>query len=150
MKKSHGLFLDPSTGKKSRLYHIWEDMKSRCQNPNNRRYNSYGGRGIVLCDDWKNDYVSFHTWSMENGYRSDLTIDRIDVNGNYCPENCRWATIKEQSNNRRTNRVLTLDGISKTMKQWGDEMGFGKHVIKNRLSRGWDLRKALTTPKQYK
>lgn len=89
----------------TRIYNIWCMMKQRCYNPHARRYERYGGRGITVCDEWRNDVESFYSWAMENGYRDDLTIDRIDNDGNYCPKNCRWATQKEQAANRTDGSV---------------------------------------------
>lgn len=97
----HGLTLE--NGKLSRLYRIWICMKNRCYNKNDDHYRIYGERGITVCDEWRTDYKSFYDWSMANGYDKGLTIDRIDVNGNYEPGNCRWATIKEQSRNKRNS-----------------------------------------------
>jgi hypothetical protein len=140
----HGLYKGKD-GKKSRLYHIWEDMKNRVLNPNNRRFKSYGGRGIKIFENWI-QYVQFHKWALENGYSDTLTIDRIDVNGNYEPSNCRWSTQKEQGNNRTNNRLITYKNQTKTMMEWSDELGFGFHVLKNRLKRNWTIERALTTP----
>lgn len=98
------------TDSKSRLYKIWWNMKTRCYNQSNHFYPLYGGRGITICDEWKNSYSDFKAWAIENGYRDDLTIDRMDVNGNYEPANCKWSTRKEQSNNTRKTRMVTLYG----------------------------------------
>lgn len=97
----HGHFGD-------RLYFVWNTMKGRCNNPNNQKYKDYGGRGIKVCDEWANDFMSFYIWAMNNGYDPDApygvtTIDRIDVNGDYCPDNCQWVDMKTQSQNKRAN-----------------------------------------------
>ena len=85
-----------------RPYRIWANMKSRCLNPKNKKYNIYGGRGIFVCDEWKNSFQAFYDWAMANGYKNDLTLDRIDGDGNYEPSNCRWATFSEQNKNRKS------------------------------------------------
>lgn len=91
-----------NTGKKpDRIYRIWIGMKSRCRNPNDTGYHVYGGRGIDVCDEWWSDFTTFYDWAMNNGYSDDLTIDRIDVDDGYYPDNCRWVTMYEQSQNRR-------------------------------------------------
>ena len=95
--KTHGL-------RSTRLYSIWADIKMRTLNPERKDYKDYGGRGITICDDWKNDFMSFYNWAMSKGYSDELSIDRIDVDGNYCPENCRWTTSTIQSRNRRIRK----------------------------------------------
>ena len=103
---------------KTRLYRCWQDMKNRCYNPSRKKYEIYGGRGIIVCSEWKNSFENFSDWSLRNGYKEGLSIDRIDVNGNYCPENCRWTTMKEQNNNRRNNHKITINNETKNLCEW--------------------------------
>lgn len=88
----------------TRLYRIWQAMKRRCDYEKNSNFKYYGGRGIAVCDEWQHDFASFRDWALSNGYKEDLSIDRIDVNGNYCPENCRWVSMAEQQRNKRNNK----------------------------------------------
>ena len=113
-------------------------------------YKHYGARGIVVCDEWKNNFEPFYDWAMTNGYEENLTIDRIDTNGNYEPSNCRWATMKEQSNNRRNNRTLTYNGQCKNVTQWAEEKGINPRTLSTRLGRGWSIERALETPTYFR
>lgn len=130
---------------RSRLYVIWWDIKSRTTKPNNEKYKYYGGRGIEMCNEWKNDFVSFQNWALENGYADNLTIDRIDVNGNYEPSNCRWITRAEQLNNRRNSRIIEYNGRKQTAKQWADEIGINYKTLLHRLDK-LDPEEAFTKP----
>jgi hypothetical protein len=142
----HGLW---KKEKKPRLYGIWEHMKHRCFSPKYKRFKDYGGRGISVCDSWASNYKNFYDWSIANGYKENLSIERIDNNGNYCPENCKWATTKEQGNNRRTNVNITFNGVTKTQTEWSNDLGGEKHVVRVRLKRGWTIERALTTPIKF-
>lgn len=102
----------------TRIYHIWRGMKDRCYNVHSPSYYRWGGRGITICDEWKDNFSAFYSWAMENGYSENLTIDRIDNNGNYEPSNCRWATIEEQSRNRQSNVVIQIGNSKRTLKEW--------------------------------
>lgn len=137
-------------GTKERLYSVWRDMINRCKNENERLYKDYGGRGITICDEWM-DYAAFRDWAIKAGYdesakRGSCTIDRIDVNGNYEPSNCRWANQKIQQNNKRNNRFITYNGVTKTMTEWAEEVGIGDTTLANRLDRGWPIELALYKP----
>lgn len=102
----------------TRLYEIWQGMKSRCYKKHDASYHRYGGRGITVCDEWLNDFKTFYDWATNNGYNDKLTIDRIDNNGNYEPKNCRWSTMKEQCNNRNSNINITIGNTTKNLMQW--------------------------------
>lgn len=126
-----------------RLYRIWIAMKARCENPANNAYRNYGGRGITVCAEWKYDFQAFYAWSMENGYRDDLTIDRIDTDMGYSPNNCRWSTMKTQQSNRRNNRYIEFNGERKTLTQWSEIYRINKSVLGSRLDLGWTMEEAL-------
>lgn len=119
----------------TRLYKIWQGIKNRCYNKHNISYHCYGGRGIIVCDEWKDNFIAFYKWAINNGYSENLTIDRIDVNGIYCPENCRWATIEEQNNNRTTNINITIGNATKSLKKWCELFDLEYHTILARYSR---------------
>lgn len=131
----------------TRVYGIWCDMKKRCYNPKNKRYSRYGGRGISVCEEWKENFQMFYEWAMANGYTDELTIDRINVNGNYEPSNCRWVTVKEQQRNTSRNRFITVNGVTRTVSEWAEITGIHRDVIKDRLNKlHWTEEEAVTIP----
>lgn len=134
-------------GKKyTRIYNIWCSMKQRCYGKNVKSYKYYGARGITICDEWKNDFMSFYNWAMNNGYQDNLTIDRINVNGNYEPNNCRWCTVLEQSNNRRSNHLVVYNGVEMTVKQLSELCDIQYHTLLGRLLKGWTVDRAVNQP----
>ena len=136
---------DRPQGKKKRLYHIWLSMRERCNCKTHKQYMNYGGRGIDICPEW-DDYSPFREWAYKNGYNEHLTLDRIDNNAGYSPQNCRWATRKEQANNRRSNRLLTLNGETHNTQKWCEITGLTRSALDRRLQKGWDIERALTQP----
>lgn len=107
----HGLY-------KTKIYKVWKSMRQRCFNLNDKNYKNYGGRGITVCEDWNKNFISFYNWSIENGYIEGLTIDRINNNGNYEPNNCRWVDNFIQQTNTRKNIFLTINGETRTLSEW--------------------------------
>ena len=132
---------------KSRLYHIWQGIKRRCLNKNEDKYAQYGGRGIKICDEWKNNSSNFIKWALNNGYEDNLTIDRIDVDGNYEPSNCRWVTMKEQSINRRNTVKITYNNQTFSLVEWCNFLNLDYRKIYLRIYRNkWSIEKAFNTP----
>ncbi len=130
----------------TRIYTTWIHMKQRCTNPKDKEYHRYGGRGIMVCDDWlrPDGFESFYKWAMENGYQDHLTIDRIDNNGNYTPENCRWATKKQQMNNVDYNVRLTYNNVTHTIAEWAEILGLKQDTIQARIKYyGYSIEDAL-------
>lgn len=132
---------------KSRLYSVWCSMRQRCLYENNSDWHNYGGRGISICENWKNFRV-FRDWALVSGYRDNLTIERINNNGNYSPSNCTWIPLSEQSKNTRRNKRITFNGKTKILKEWAKELNFTYSTLKFRLIRGWSVERAFTTPHQ--
>ena len=129
----------------SRPYKIWNGIKDRTLNPNNKDYKNYGARGITIDERWKESFLNF--WDdMKEGYSDGLSIDRIDNNKGYTKDNCKWSTSKEQSNNRRSNRKLIIDNNEYTMSELADKYKITRHLLYDRLKSGWNLKEALTTP----
>lgn len=131
----------------SRLWRIWNCMHIRCEREYYEHYQNYGGRGISVCDEWKK-FAPFMEWATKNGYAENLTIDRIDVNGNYCPENCRWITMREQAKNRNSNRLITYNGETKILQDWARELNVDPRFLSRRLDNGWSVERAFTEPKR--
>ena len=138
-----------------KLYAIYRGIKVRCYNPHHGDYKKYGGRGISMCDEWRNNYQAFRDWAFQNGYREEIlpngrskwTIDRIDVNGNYEPSNCRWITIQEQANNKSNTYCIEHNGKKQTIAEWARELGIPYTALHDRILRNnCDFEKAMRTP----
>lgn len=131
----------------NKLYHIFNSMKARCYSTTNKSYKNYDGRGIKICDEWLNDVKLFIEWAHKNGYKEGLTIERKDVNGDYCPQNCCWESRKTQSNNTRKNIFIDYNGKTQTLTQWAEEYNIKPHTLYYRyVLKNWDIDKSLNTP----
>lgn len=128
------------------LYHLWYEMIGRCYDPNHQAYNSYGGRGIIVCDKWKNDIEAFAQWALENGWNQKLHMDREENNGNYNPDNCRFVTAQVNMNNRRDNRILTYKEVTDTMANWARKINIPYQTFARRILSGWTVERAIETP----
>ena len=133
---------------RKRILHTLNHMIYRCTNEKCASYKDYGGRGISVCKEWMDDHDAFVEWSLANGYEYGLAIDRIDNDKGYSPENCRWVTLAENNQNRRSSRLFTIDGETKNLQQWCDSFGVCRSLVSGRLNRGWDIERALKTPKR--
>lgn len=139
-KTTHGM-------SKTRIYKEWKGIKDRCLNPKNKAYHNYGVRGIRVCQEWLDDFMNFYNWAMANGYSDNLTIERENVNGNYCPENCCWIPLKEQSKNTRKNVILEYHGEKRIMSEWAKYSGIKYQTFVRRIKAyGWSIEKAIETP----
>lgn len=148
-KRTHG----GTAGEGDRLYTVYRGIVKRCYLKSHPAYRNYGGRGIAICDEWRGShgFEKFRTWAYANGYDPDApkgkcTIDRIDVNGNYEPSNCRWVDAKTQGNNRRDNHLVTYNGETHTVTEWAAKIGMKPVTLFHRLMKGWPVEKALTQP----
>ena len=154
--RTHGLSND-------RLYRIWKGMRQRCYNPKANSYHTYGGRGITICDEWKEDLLAFREWALSHGYSDELSIDRIDCDKGYSPDNCRWATAEEQANNqhpkwtftpkreckKRKPKTWVIDGVEKSIQEWCAEYGLTVQAVMYRVNnKGMTPKEALATPKR--
>lgn len=138
---THG---DTKNRQRNRLYRIWSLMKDRCNNANNNNYQYYGGKGVKICDDWYN-YQLFRDWAYAHGYQDDLSIDRVDSNGDYCPDNCRWIPLSQQSSNRCSCNYITMNGETHTLSEWSRMYHISRKTIRDRIRNGWSPEKAITT-----
>lgn len=128
-----------------RLYSIWRKMRNRCYNSLNSSFRDYGGRGIDICAEWANFYA-FQDWALSHGYAANLTLDRIDVDGDYCPDNCRWVTMVRQERNKRNTIYLTYKGEKRPLADWADTIGVKWKTLYSRWKRGWSDERILNTP----
>lgn len=140
----HGLTNHP-------LFVRWSNMRGRCYNPNSKSYKSYGGRGIKVCDEWLNDFKSFYSWSIANGWKEELTLERLNVNGNYEPDNCTWVTWADQARNKRTTFKVTLGDELVALQEVMDKYPpvVRRALVYARIRSGWDVMQAITTPSKH-
>ena len=130
------------------LHNIWRGMKKRCYQINSKTYKDYGARGISICKEWLDDFVVFYNWSLENGYKQGLSIERNNHNGNYEPNNCRWIPRLKQNSNTRSSHFITFNNKTMTLLEWSRETNIGHATIINRLKSGWPIEKVLTEKPQ--
>lgn len=135
----------------SRLYRVFISMIDRCERKGHVQYANYGGRGIKVCEEWRHDYSAFREWALASGYddgaaHGKCTIDRIDPDGDYSPTNCRFTSMVEQNNNKRNNRLVTIDGKTQSVTQWCRELGLNSKTVNSRIHMGWEPVDALTKP----
>lgn len=136
MKRTHGQ-------SKDRFYQVWNGIKQRCYNPHNKNYHNYGGRGIEVCDEWRNNFQAFYNWSMENGYKDGLQIDRIDNNLGYSPNNCRWVDKFTNNNNRRNNILFSYNGVTQSLRAWCRYLNISYKTCMTRYYRGHTIEECL-------
>ena len=134
-------------GTGTRLHNAWFNMRMRCGNENNHKYKIYGGRGIQVCVEWKENFEAFRDWALANGYKRGLTIDRINNDGDYEPDNCRWATMKQQARNTRNNVHITINGVTKLLCEWAEVAGIKYDTLLRRYHKGWRDERLLVKPK---
>lgn len=147
-KEIHARRLSKHGESHTRLHNVWSGMLQRCNDSKSGEYHRYGGRGIKVCEEWLS-YVNFRDWALANGYDKDApprecTLDRIDNDGNYEPNNCRWVSMREQSLNKSGLHLVTYRGVTMTLTQWSEKTGIKRHTLLYRLKAGWDLDRAFT------
>lgn len=143
-KKSCGCLALKHGKTNTRLHRIWCSMRQRCYDKNCQKYYRYGARGITICEEWKKDFATFYEWAINNGYKDNLSINRINNDKGYYLENCHWATNEEQMNNYSRNHLITYKGETKTIHQWSKITKIKQGTLQNRIAKGWDVERALT------
>lgn len=145
-EEEHQTALWASSFNKGRIRYVYYDMLKRCHNPKDSNYDRYGKRGITVCDEWRNDCKVFYKWAKDNGYKAGLQLDRIDNDGNYEPNNCRWVSARENGLNKRNTLYITYKGKRKPLSDWAMEKGLNYDTLKDRIYRyGWSVERALET-----
>lgn len=146
-----GIYLNYKHGlSRTRIYRIWQNMMDRCVNKSRHNYYLYGGNGISVCDEWKDDFVEFYNWSIENGYSDELSIDRIDSKGNYEPNNCRWVNDEIQANNKKSTIMIDYKGEVKNLTEWCKEFELEYNTINRLMKRGLTFEQAMNKPKHMR
>lgn len=130
----------------TRLYKLWCSMRHRCNTKSDSNYHKYGAKGIKVCDEWNKNFMSFYNWSISNGYQDNLSIDRIDNNKGYSPDNCRWLTMLQQMNNTTRTKMITYKGKTQSIPNWCRELNLNYKTVRTRINQyGWDVERAFTT-----